>query len=232
MLLSLLVLAGCGDDGGGDDSCAAPVDPNFNNGSCGTNVQITGELVDWDTDETFCGINQAAISIDGETSNTAPNGRFILCGPDSPDSTLAVVLPTASSQCTARPSTYSTPTLIYVTKETIKAGATISARSFTDERRLSFFYDVLGQQFDATKAHVLVHVDGPAVAISIDKDHGPSASIAGTTWDTGDTGHEVFFPNVEIGNGRATVSVASGCATASAVPLVAGQITNVTILTF
>lgn len=226
---ALVTVSGCGDDAA---SCSVPVDPDFDNGACGSDVQVTGELVDWDTDETFCGINSAQISVGGQMAGTAPNGRFIVCAPDSPDTTLSIMLPAAPSQCTADSSTYTTPTLIYVTQETIKSGATISARSITDTRRSAFFVDVLGQAFEESKAHVLVHVEGNPVAVSLDKAHDPPAAIADTTWALGDTGHEVFFPNVEIGDGRATVSVASGCATPSTVPLMAGTITNVTILTF
>src|SRR6187551_1049618 len=94
-VVSFLGLAACGDDGGvpGDgsrdagadalrDATFVPVD--IDNGSCGDQIRFTGEFVDWDFDDTSCGIFNALFEVapQGAMDSTAPNGRFDLCIPD------------------------------------------------------------------------------------------------------------------------------------------------------
>ncbi len=235
VVFGLLVLqVACGDDGGGGGPADAPFVPvDIDNGSCGDQLRFTGEYIDWDSDASFCGINDAIVEVEGgfAMDNTAPNGRFDLCIPSTQAVTrLDVTQPSAQSQCTNPPSGYSTPTILVANRMVILAGGFFSGRSFTTARQASFF-QMVGQAFDSNKAQVLVHVDGPARAVSIAAPHGPTWAIAGTTWAAGDTGHDVFFPNVDVGTGTTTLTVANAYGTGD-IPLVAGTITNVSVKTF
>jgi hypothetical protein len=51
------------------------------------------------------------------------------------------------------------------------------------------------------------------------------------TWAAGDTGHEVFIPDVDPAGGFATLSVAGGATGAGSIPLVAGKMTTLTVIT-
>lgn len=225
-------MVACGDDGGGGPADAAFVPVDIDNGSCGDTLRFTGEYVDWDSDASFCGINDAVVEVEGgfAMDNTAPNGRFDLCIPNQPVTKLIVTQPTAQSQCTTPASGYTTPTIMVASRMVILAGGFWSGRSFTTARQASFFQQV-GQAFDSNKAHVLVHVDGPARPVSIAAAHGPTWAIAGTAWAAGDTGHDVFFPNVDVGTGTTSLTVMNAYGTGD-IPLVAGTITNVSVKTY
>ena len=224
-----LLLAACGDDGNaGDDGPAdAFVIDGFDNGTCGADVRLTGELVDWETDASFCGIFGARLGT--ATGSTAPNGRFDVCTPDAATSQLAVMLPTAMSECSVPKSGYTTPTIVYVRKDVILSGGFYSARSITDARKASFYSDVVGAPFDATKGHIFVHVDGEPRAVSLAAAHGTTVAITGTTWAAGSTGTYVMFPNVDVGSGTTQLTVAGGAIGTGDIPVVAGTITNVTV---
>src|SRR6266567_6154292 len=77
-VLVLLCVAACSDDAGARDA-APPID--IDNASCGSGLRFTGELVDWDNDTTFCGVNASLFEEEGGggMDTTAPNGRFDLC---------------------------------------------------------------------------------------------------------------------------------------------------------
>ncbi|HEY4181575.1 MAG TPA: hypothetical protein VGM90_32230 [Kofleriaceae bacterium] len=229
-LIPILTLAACGDDG---NSCQAPVDETFDNGTCGTAVRLTGEFVDWDTDATFCGINAATLAATGTggtSDGSNPNGRFDLCTPDAEQGTLTVTEPTAMSECTIPQSIYTTPTIVYYQQDVIKSGALYSARSITDARKATFFNDVVGVPFDGTKGQVFVHVVGTPRDITLDAGHAGVVAIKATAWEPGTSGHEVFFGNVEITPSGTAVIGTSGCAVGvGPVPVLAGTITNVTL---
>lgn len=232
-VVAMLVFAGaCGDDGGGDDAPAdAFVIDGFDNASCGDQVRLTGELVDWDTDASFCGIFEATLDVqpDGATDSTAPNGRYDLCTPDQVATQLVVTLPAAASECSVPMSGYSTPTLVYARKDVILSGGFYSARTITDARKPSFYTDLVGAPFDATKGQVFVHVHGAARPVSIEASHGTALAIAATAWAPGTTGHDVLFPNVDVGAGATMLTVEGGAIGTGTIPVVAGTITNVTV---
>ncbi|MFN0249582.1 MAG: hypothetical protein ACKV2T_22040 [Kofleriaceae bacterium] len=236
LLVLLVTFAACGDDGsaggdGGPDD--APIVVDIDNGSCGDTVRLTGEYVDWDTEASFCGINDALFEVegDGQMDSTAPNGRFDLCTPDQASTRLNITQPSGNSQCTTPPATYTIPTILFARKDVIQAGAFYSARSWTTARQATLF-TIVGAPFDATKAHVHVHVDGNPRALSIAATHGTTLAIAtgASTWSAGSTGTEVFFPNVDVGNGQTMLTVTGGGVGAGNIPLIAGTLTNVTVL--
>jgi hypothetical protein len=231
----LVALSACGDNGsaggdGGPNDVMIVVD--IDNGSCGDMVRLTGEYVDWDTEASFCGINEAVFEVegDGQMDSTAPNGRFDLCTPNQPTTRLNITQPSANSQCTTPPAMYTIPTILFAKKDVIQAGAFYSARSWTTARQDTLF-TLVGAPFDATKAHVHVHVDGNPRAVAITAAHGTTLAIAtgASTWSAGSTGADVFFPNVDVGNGQTMLTVTGAVGTGN-IPLVAGTLTNVTVL--
>jgi hypothetical protein len=237
-LVVLLVtsLIACGDDGsstgdGGPEDVMIVVD--IDNGSCGDQVRLTGEYVDWDTETSFCGINEAVLEVEGggAMDSTAPNGRFDLCTPDQATTRLDITQPSANSQCTTPPAAYTIPTIVFARKDVIQAGGFYSARSWTTQRQTTLFTQV-GAPFDATKAQVHVHVDGNPRAVTIAAAHGTAQAIAttGATWTAGSTGVDVFFPNVDVGTGQTMLTIAGSSVGAGNIPLVAGTLTNVTVL--
>lgn len=232
VLVSLLVGA-CGDDGGSGGPIDAPFVPvDIDNGSCGDQIRFTGEYLDWDSDASFCGINEALLEVDGggAMDSTAPNGRFDLCVPDQATTRLTITQPLAMSQCTVPASSYSIPVIAVANKMVIQAGAFWSGRAFTTARQATFFQSI-GVAFDSNKAQVFVHVDGTTPrAVSLTATHGPVQAVTGTAWAPGDTGSDVFFPNVDVGAGSTMLTVAGGAIGTGSIPLVAGTITNVTVL--
>jgi hypothetical protein len=114
-------------------------------------------------------------------------------------------------------------------KAVILAGGFFSIRTFTEARRTSFF-QAAGLTFDPTKAQVFVHVDGTPRAVSIEAAHGAAQAVSGTTWGPGDTGHEVFFPNVDPGGGSTMLMVAGGAIGTGSIPLAAGKFTYLAVL--
>jgi hypothetical protein len=214
LVLSLL-LPSCSDGGSKDASV------DIDNGSCGDMIRFTGEYVDWDTDRGFCGVFNAGFQVQGggAMDTTAPNGRFDLCLPNQPVTVLDITPPAQASACSMPAGSYTMPGIAVATKSVISSGAFWSGRAF-----------VMGRQaFDPAKAQVFVHVNGTPRKISIAAAHGPAQAVVTDTWAPGDTGHEVFFPDVEIGAGQTKIT-ASDAIVPDNIPLVAGTMTNVSIV--
>lgn len=226
-LVIAVTLAACGDDGPKDASV------DIDNGSCGDMLRFTGELVDWDTHTRFCGVKDASLEVagGGAMDGTAPNGRFDLCLPASTKfDRLNITFDIAASQCTATPSPYMLPTIIYADHGVIKAGGFYSARAITMARQPAFFTEIQ-QTFDATRGQVLVHVNGmnhPKITLAAD--HGASQTPTATGWAAGDAGTDVFFPNVALGTGTVKLQIAGGGTGETEIPVVAGTITNVAVI--
>lgn len=206
----------------GDTPNDAMVPVDIDNGTCGDLVRFTGEYVDWDESASaFCGVFGATFRArdGGATGSTAPNGRFDLCLPDQPITLLDITPPAQPSACSSTPGTYTMPGIAVASKNVIFAGGFWSGRAF-----------VMGRQaVDPAKAQVFVHVHGTPSQVSIGAVHGPAQTRSGTTWAPGDTGQDVFFPDVEIGSGETTIS-APGAVVPERIPLVAGTMTNVSIV--
>jgi len=223
------VVSACSGGGGGVDA-AFTID--IDNASCGDQLHFTGEYVDWDKDTAFCGIGEATVEVDGDgaTDTTAPNGRFDLCIPRMGATTkLVVTQPANPSMCTSTASSYTVPTILWARHDVILAGGFYSARAFTTARQDTFF-QAIGQPFDSNKAQVFVHVNGTPHEVSLAAAHGPAQAIATTMWAPGATGKDVFFPNVDVGSGTTMLTVEGGAIGTGSIPLVAGTITNVSVL--
>lgn len=214
-----LLIPACNGDSPPDDAMV-PVD--IDNGTCGDMVRFTGEYVDWDeSGSAFCGVFGAMFQAreGGGMSSTAPNGRFDLCVPDQPITLVDITPPAQASSCSDPPGTYTMPAIAVASKNVIFAGAFWSGRAF-----------VMGRQVvDSAKAHVFVHVHGAPSKVSIDAGHGQAQARDGNEWKLGDTGQDVFFPDVAIGSGETTI-IAPGAIVPERIPLVAGTITNVSIV--
>ena len=223
-LSTALALAACPGDGGSND---APVVADIDNGSCGDLLRFTGEYIDWDADAKFCGINQALVKLSGgEMTTTAPNGRFDLCIPNGPEQTLLTITPSAGlSECTTPNAAYPLPAIAVATKSVILGGLFWSGRGFTTDRQTT-----LGVTLDPAKGHVFVHVGGTPRAVSLAAAHGTAQAVVTTAWADGDTGHEVLFPNVELGGGTTTLAVAGGAIGTGSIPVAAGTITTVDVI--
>jgi hypothetical protein len=188
-------------------------------------IRFTGEYVDWDNDKSFCGIFNAALTPQGGARVTLPpNGRIDLCVPDQATTLIDIAVPPAAPDCLAdRTRNYVLPGIGVASKAVILAGGNWQGRNFVEGR----------EQVDPAKAHVFVHVSGPARAVSLDAghSHGPIQAVVTDTWAPGDSGHEVFIPDVDPAGGSATLSVAGGAVGAGAIPLAAGKITMLTVIT-
>jgi hypothetical protein len=219
----LLALVACGGD---DAAVDAPITVDIDNGTCGAQLRFTGEYIDWDQDSGFCGIFNATFADGANTDSTAPNGRFDMCiDRGAAQTTLAITPSTTPSECTDPQSTYPIPGLAVASSAVITAGGFWSGRNFSAARQAT-----LGVAIDPAKAQLFVHVEGTPRAVSIDAAHDPSQANAATTWAAGDTGHDVFFPNVSVGAGTTVLSVAGGAIGTGAIPLVAGKMTSVSVI--
>ncbi len=222
VLASLLVAcSACGDDGDTPSDATPVVD--IDNGSCGDQLRFTGEYVDWDNDETFCGVFEALFQVQGggAMDTTAPNGRFDMC--IDGDALVDITVTADNSPCTVPPSPYSLGGIAVANAAMLRAGGFFSARNFTAAREVR-----VGFVPDAAKGHVFVHVDGANRTIAITGTHGAAQANATTTWAAGDTGHDVMFPNVDPG--MVTVSATGGNVVGTGqVPVQAGKITYVSL---
>ncbi len=216
----LVAICACGSSASPRD---APAD--IDNGTCGSLVRFTGEYVDWDSGTAFCGIFDAQFQVEGTgvTATTAPNGRFDLCVPDEPVVLVDITPPADGSPCALPQSdpqpTYTLPAIAVANKAVIEAGGAWSGRGFVTGR----------ETVDLTKAQVFVHVNGTPRQLSLTAAHGPAQARVNGTWAAGDTGSEVFFPDVDPGSGTTTLSAGTAIG-AGSIPVVAGKLTNLSII--
>jgi hypothetical protein len=229
--LGLAALAACSSGDGAVD--ATPV-VDIDNGSCGDQLRFTGELLDWDSsDASFCGVNDADFATAAGMDGTSPNGRFDMCIPrDAAVTEVLVTAPAAAaSQCATATPPFTINGIAVAKKAVILAGGFWSGRMFSMARQQTFFQAV-GIAFDAGKAQVIVHVDGTPRAVALVATHGPTQAFSGTAWAPGETGREVFFPNVDVapGGGSTALSVVGGAIGTGSIPLAPGKLTMVSVL--
>jgi len=226
LVLLITACGACGDDGGSAIDATPVID--IDNGSCGDQLNFTGELVDADSNMTsFCGVNNASLDGGGAMDTTAPNGRFEMCIPRMGVTNLTVAPAGTASGCSAMPGTYTLPGIAVANPATILAGGFWSGRMITMQRLAT-----LVPGFDMAKAHVMVHVDGVKRAVAIAATHGTAQAYSGTAWAAGETGSDILFPNVEVATsgGSTMLSVVGGAIGTGLVPLQPGKLTLVTVL--
>jgi hypothetical protein len=188
---------------------------------------FTGEFVDMESGNAlFCGILGAQFTVHGDatrTDSSNPNGRFMLTLVPARRTQVDITPPTAQSECSQPKSTYSHPGIIIADSDVINAGAMYSARMYTEADAASFAPD-------AAKAQVLVHVEGTQRAVSITGTHGATMAFDGTSWAAGATGVNVLFPNVDVGGGTTTITMAGTTLGGGSAPLAANTFTFVTLV--
>lgn len=222
-------------DGGPDapgDGSGATVDAYA--GPCGTRFfEFSGTFLDWDsTSASPCPIagSKWTIYFDTRSVTTDATGSLAIClAPNDPR--LDVAPPVASSSCATTPGAYTVPGIAIATRAVVDGGGVFVARAMTSARLASFFTQV-GSSFDPGKGDLLVHVDGPPAAVTISSSHDTEQTFDGTGWGSGDTGEDVFFPNIDLSGGNTTdVFVSGGAQGTGAVPLAPATITYMAVLT-
>jgi hypothetical protein len=179
----------------------------------------TGEVVDWDaTSAKFCGVFNATLIERGaaETETTNPNGRFELCVARQAQTIIDVTFSASPSECAVPQDTYPVPAVFVADQGVIESGVLLSARAMTGMRRATMFTQV-GAAYNAAQAQLVVHVIGTPSAVTIAAAHATTQAFTGTTWQAGETGSDVFFPNaapgatqVTIGSKTVNVSLGAG----------------------
>lgn len=211
-------LGACGDDGT-SDAPDAPADVDAAIDASPT-VHFTGELVTWDsTDIDFKGVFNATIAVHSApatNAKTAPNGRFNL---DVPNEAFLRYDVTPNPLGDAdNPPDYIQGIGIVTAEDAPLARS--SLRTMTPARAADFGFDV-------TKGQIFVAFPGGHVAATVAATHDPIQAFT-TTWAVGATGDYLYIPNVDVGSGSTTVTVAGAEGLPSSVPLEAGKFTYLT----
>jgi hypothetical protein len=225
--------SGLGACGGGNDT---PHDaaPDVPPGMCGAEATLSGEMIDWDSTETaFCGVAGAVWTVHGDasrTKTTPPNGRLAICLAHQAQTILDVTPPSSGSQCPGVSGTYPLAGVAILPDVVLAAGATFSVRAMVQSRMDSMSTQI-GTPINLADGQLYVHVQGTPRAVSISTRHSPTQRFDGTTWAAGDTGSDVFFPNVGIDTGPVTVSVAGDAIGTGSYTLEPGKMTYLTVVT-
>ena len=237
----LLVACGCGEV---KDKPDAPVGDGkttdgkaIDAGMCSGGISFTGEDVDWDsTDTAFCGVFNATLKVRGssdpaQSDTTSPNGRWVMCLPLQTPVTIDLTPPTGNNPCATSPGSYGLKG-IAVADAQVQAMLTgtdvFRIREFSTNRATGF-YAQIGRAYDPTKGALMVHVVGAQHPVAITAVHDQVEKSDGTTWQAGDTGVDVYFPNIPVGT--TTIQAATGTTGAISVPIEANTITYATIVT-
>lgn len=167
------------------------------------------------------------------TSTTAPNGRFQLCIPHQAQTIVDIVPPSAGSEC---PGLSGTPMNTYLlhgvaiaSDAVIAAGGAYSARAMVEARALTLATEI-GEPLAADHGQLLVHVDGTPRAVSISAGHAATQRFDGTAWAAGDTGRDVFFPNVVLSAGTVTVAMTGATVGTGSYPVEPGKLTYLSVI--
>ena len=235
-LLAAIALGGlgaCGGGGGAPHDAGPDAPPNL----CGADASFSGEMVDWDSTEAkFCGIAGATWTVRGDTSRkltTPPNGRLQLCVAHQAQTVLDVVHPTGGSGC---PGLFNMPMNTYlldavaIVPEAVLAGnGLFSVRAMVQSRQVSMEAQI-GAPLNLTDGQLYVHVVGTPRAVSLSATHGAPQRFDGATWAAGDTGSDVFFPNVTLGASPVGVSVTGGAVGTGSYTVEPGKLTYLTLI--
>ena len=219
-------------------ACGDPGDPSATPDAGGPDADLvsypfTGTYLDWDsTSAAPCPIAGATWTARYDASRVAmtdAGGAFTL-QLASYLAELDVTPPAADSGCAASPGAYGLPAAAIVPPVVGRGGGRFVARAPT-MARVATFYATFGQAFDATRAHLLVHVDGAPRAVSISSPHAPAQAFDGSAWAAGAVGADVFFPNIALtGSDPTILSVAGGATGTGSVMLPAGALLYMTVI--
>lgn len=231
-------LAACGGGGGkpSDAGADTPIDTPV---TCGGVTAFTGDIVDWDsTEASFCGVFGAKWTVRADpacTATTAPNGRFQLQIPHQAQTSVDITPPAAASPCpglSGTPmNTYQLPGVAIASDAVISAGAPFSfrARAMVQARVATLFAQI-GQPLATDHGQLVVHVIGTARPVALSAAHAATQRFDGTGWAAGDTGSDVFFPNVDLGGGAVTVSMTGASIGTGSYALDPGKLTYLSVI--
>ncbi len=231
------LLAACGDSGVTHYDAAIDTPTDSDAGMCGADQLFVGEYVDWlsDVGGTFCGVNGAVWTVHGDstlTKTSAPNGRVELCIPTAATTQFDITPPPSTTgQCSVPTPDYMLPGLAIVTNAAVTTGDLFSSRAISMAEIPTFFTAQGLPAFDGTKAQLFIHEDGTSPgAVAITATHATTQAFDGSTWAAGSAGVNVYFPNVDLGAGTTDVTVTGGAIGTTAIPLVAGTFTYLTVV--
>ncbi len=208
------------------DNDSLPRDARTNDaGSCDSDKELVleGEYLAWDSHEAhFCGSFGTVFQVRGASASasTLPNGRFEIRLPNAPVVLLDVTPSPEESRCNSANGFYVVPTIAVASRNVICAGGRWVGREFLGGAR----------PYDPGRAFVLVHISGPPRAVSITAAHGQTRIMDSGSWVPGAMGRDVFFPEVDPTQGQTKV-IADDAIAPDSIPLVAGTMTEVTIVT-
>jgi len=202
--VSLVCLAACGGEDARGDAGELPPDSAE---MCGASaVLFAGELLDWDSSAPIAG---ATLTAGAASATTTASGRWQLC---LANDTVTLVELVAGEYLGGT---------IAVFKDVLGANGAFSLRTFTAAR---------GQQppflYDAAKAQVFVHVIGGARPVDVSSAHDAGFHFTGSAWVAGQTGTDVYVPNIDPIGGVAKVAVDSATEIGT-LPIAAGAFTYV-----
>lgn len=232
MIVAGLLVAGCG----GDDSAATPdaraQDAVLEDAAapCGSEWLVRNRVVDFDslynTPEPIAGATIELIGDPARTATTDTEGWFSLCVP--------AVMPVRMTL--DAPGDYLDTELHYEAPFNEHPNAPgRSIRTITASRAASF-YTQRGLTFDATAGHVLVMFALDNGSATLSASHDAVQSSWGSSWEAGDMGRFVLFPNVDVTEATAVVTESASIdqpgpgRTMHTVATVAGQLTFVAVL--
>jgi hypothetical protein len=231
----IALVAGCGShaplaiDAGPADAGPAPsIDADLRD------YDVAGVYLDWDsTPAAPCPIAGATWTVyfgGGRTGITDATGAFTV-QLASYLARIDVAQPQSPSACTAPPSTYSLPESAILPRVLHESGGHPVVRGLTAARAATF-YAAIGAPFQATRGQLLVHLDGPARQVALSAPHDAVQAFDGQAWAAGDTGSDVFFPNVDVASGVwPTVTVSGTAIGTGSLELPPGTITAITVIT-
>ena len=221
--LIALALASCD---GGTSTPDAAVDADL------VDFTFTGTFLDWDSTAAapcpIAGATWAATYDDQRSTTTDASGAFTL-SLASYTPLVDVTPPATSSTCAS--GTYALHGIAIAPPAVTLANGVFVARSMT-QARVATFYASVGSSFDQTRGNLLIHVNGTPRAFAIAEPHAPEQAYSGAAWSAGDTGSDVFFPNIAIPTSKRTnVTVVGGNAVGlGAAQLAPGAITYMTVI--
>lgn len=230
----MLGLAACGGGSNGTPHDAAPDTPT---GPCGADASFTGEMIDWDsTTANFCGVAGAVWTVRGDasrTETTPPNGRLAMCLAHQTQTVIDITPPTGGSQCPGLSSdptnTYPMAAVAIVPSAVLVPNASFSVRAMV-RGRLASMETQIGAPLAPSDGQLYVHVVGMPHAVSISAAHAAAQRFDGAQWAAGNTGSDVFFPNIDLSGGVVGVTIAGNAVGNGNFLLEPGKLTYLTLI--
>ena len=231
-LILLALVGACGD--GDRVAIDAPATDALIVDADDIDYRVTGVYLDWDsTSAAPCPIVGATWTVPFDTSRVATTdaaGEFTI-RLTSFYVEMDVTPPAAATTCTSAESHYELAAHAIIPPAIHYDGGHFVARSLTTAR-IATFYAAIGTPFDTTRAHLLVHVDGPPRTVSISSMHATAQAFDGAQWTAGAIGTDVYFPNIDLTNDTSTsISVDGGAIGTGTVALSADTLYYITVIT-